>query len=220
MAVSLSRQLSSKALGKSTTWRVLRVLFIATGVAFWAIGGVILVARKTGLMKVLPHPLIDSIRSKVFQQRFAAIYQFDPTEFFEQEAQPLSNARWMDIHFKNEALRIVLQKVHSEDAFVEIFGHPVVSFPCRSHGRVASGNTELASGDHTSSEDVWKAWYYLDGPKSSGLLTLEFQKSKNRWIPVSLQLETIAAHSIEMISNVSAPLPNGLTKFTHLVDGW
>ncbi|XP_032230890.2 uncharacterized protein LOC5506567 [Nematostella vectensis] len=71
--------------------------------------------------------------------------------------------------------------------------------------------------DTISSENgtTWTVSCYVEGPKLTGVLQVEFSRVNKDWVPVSIHLETVQKTG-DVICNVSGPLPNGVTRFTRL----
>lgn len=212
--------------------RILKFLFIGTGVVFWCIVGL---GLGSGNLKVGRHEV--SNRSLVTPM-MAAIYQFDPKDFSQDFAEggnhQVMKAITEEVQQKAQAMLLVWSKLKTEKAFLERFGKNVGITGCKVQYVAPSDNNkskELTTEDsellteekdssdvHVIDKDTWKVALYIDGSESSGLVTMEFHKVNNDetiWIPVSLLVEVLPSSGVK-ISDISAPLPNGLTKFTRL----
>ena len=233
-SLRLVRQFSSKTSGKSspvsTAWRVLKFVFTGTGVLFWCI---IVLGLGTGHLQISS----DEVSSDHDPALMAAIFQLDDKEFtrdFTEKGRPQAMREVSEeVTHKLAALSVVWSKLKSENAFLKKFGKNVNitgykvqygSPPEKSNNSkdelLTNGGPEdnFNSNVLKYSRDEWNVTVYIEGSESSGLVTVGFHKvNKNStiWIPVSLLVETMPSSGVK-VCEVSAPLPNGLTKFSRL----
>lgn len=209
---------SSKASGRSRAIKALKFLFVAGGFVFWAWIALSFTLYTSGRLR------LDQLPSDIGY--VADVYQLDPKGGSDTEEKS------QEIRQKQFAMRLTLSKLKSEEAFRRKFGENVEVYACRYKFNITD-----PTGDETPINDPellteekdrnnvhenrskWKVCFFLDGSKSSGLVTMEFHKVNTdmiiNWIPVSLLVETLPS-SGDKICDISAPLPNGITKFTRL----
>lgn len=206
-----TRKLSSKASWGSRLLKILKFLCLATGLGFWASIGYRIVSYATGKLQVSPQ----------LAPIYAAVFQVDSKDF----AQGGSAMKEVieEMTLKRFAMGIVWEKLRNDEAFRRKFGENVLISGYKVNqtdptGAEALDSSDLFTDDKERNSDRWKVCLYVDGSNSSGLVTVVFHKvntNKMKWIPVSLLIETLPNSGVK-ICDISAPLPNGITKFTRL----
>ena len=219
------RKFSSKTSGKPSpvtiTWRILRFAFIGTGLLFWCIVGLALVTGRVEFHSQRPvNPAMQ-----------AAIFQLDDQEITPSFDSEISE----EVRDKLNALTVIWSKLKSEEAFLKKFGKNVnitgykvqYDIPTGKNNKTERGTNEdpelLTEDKHGSNvpknnRDKWNVTVYIEGSESSGLVTMEFHRVNNNdtfWVPVFLLVETMPSSGVK-ICEISAPLPNGLTRFSRL----
>ena len=209
-----TRKLSSKASWGSRLLKILKFLCLATGLGFWASIGFRIVSYATGKLEV-NNPQLAPI--------YAAVFQVDSKDF----AQGGSAMKEVieEMTLKRFAIGTVWDKLRNDETFRRKFGENVLISGYKVNqtdptGTQALDSSDLFTDDKERNSDRWKVCLYVDGSNSSGLVTVVFHKvntdnMKLKWIPVSLLVETLPNSGVK-ICNISAPLPNGITKFTRL----
>lgn len=210
-----TRKLSSKTSGRSGILKILKFLCLATGLVFWTSIGLRLVLHATGRLQV-QNPRLGP--------RHAAVFQVDSKDF----AQGGSAMKEVleEMRQKTFALGAVWDKLKNDEAFRRQFGENALISgykikPTESTdpiGFKTLDSQELFPDDKERNSDEWKVCFYVDGSNSCGLVTMVFHKLNTdniKWIPVSLLIETLPNSGVK-ICDISASLPNGITKFTRL----
>lgn len=212
-----TRKLSSKASRGSRILKLLKFLCLATGLAFWASIGFKIALYATGGLKVNNEQLAPI---------YAALFQVDSKDF----AQGGSAKKEVieEMALKHVAMWTVWDKLSNDEAFRRKFGEDVLIGGYKVNQTDPNGadealdSSELFTDDKERSSDRWKVCLYIDGCNSSGLVTVVFHKvytDNIKWIPVSLLIETLPNSGVK-ICEISAPLPNGITKFTRLFNDY
>ena len=234
---SLVRQFSSNTsrsepLAFPRTRRIVKILLIGSGVWFWCLFLYNLWSDRLRIGRQRFHPLMSPM--------VAAIFQFDPNDLSEESSLEVVRTVMEEIQQKNLAMNLVWRKLKSEEAFLKRFGKNVnvtgykVQFDSandynNNHHKSEAVTSEkwpelMEEGKESSNvrennRDTWKVSLYIVGSESSGLVTMEFQKvnsdDKIAWIPVHLLFEAFPSSGVKLC-DVSAPLPNGVTRFTRL----
>ena len=223
------RSLSSKASGGSRTFKLLRFLCLAGGFVFWSCATVSFTLYATGRLQLglEKRPLVSPL--------MAAVFQVDPKDFA--EGGSVMKEKSEEMRQKEFAIKAAWAKLKSEEAFRRKFGENVevsgykynIADPTRAtYIHETSDDPELLAEDKNRNKvnvnrDKWKVCLFVDGSKSSGLVTMVFHKvhvntdipDDMSWVPVSLLVETLPSSGVK-ICDISAPLPNGITKFTRL----
>lgn len=198
-----TRKLSSKASGGSRILKILKFLCLTTGLVFWISIGLSIAFYGTGRLKVHRNQQLAPVYN-------AALFEVDAKIFAYWQKQGGSAMKEVieEMRVKHLALGAVWEKLWNDGAFQRRFGQNVS----------ISGYKVLITDDKERSSDRWKVCLYIDGSNSSGLVTVVFHKANTdniKWIPVSLLIETLPNSGVK-ICDISAPLPNGITKFTRL----
>ncbi|XP_078361128.1 uncharacterized protein LOC144645423 [Oculina patagonica] len=219
------RLLSSKASGRSRTFKVFKYLCLAGGFVFWSCVTVTFTLYATGRLQ------LGLEKTPFISPQMATVFQLDPKDLA--EGGNVMEEKSEEMRQKESAIKAAWAKLKSEEAFRRKFGENVevsgykynihVTEPTRAG---TSDDPELlAEEKHRNNvhvnKDKWKVCLFVDGSKSSGLVTMVFHKINTEfqddlnWIPVSLLVETLPSTGVKLC-DISAPLPNGITKFTRL----
>ena len=203
---------------KAKIWTIVRGVLLASGGLVWFVA---LIAYFS-LDQVTVDVMEDDAASNAFQRKLAEHFYKEKNE--------------ADIVKKENALDGVWQKLSKEEEIRDIFGHPVFicgynykfmneAMDAVKHEKELDGeNVERQVEQENKKEEenvemvddlVWEAGCYIEGPKKMGVMTVKFEKHREEWVPVSLELETLERTG-HVVSNVSAPLPNGIKNFTRL----
>ena len=203
---------------KTRIWTIVRGIFLVSGGLVWFVAAIAYMS----LDQVTVDVMEDNAASNTIQRKLAEHFYKEKNE--------------ADILKKESALDGVWQKLSKEDEIRDIFGHPV--FICgynykfmnealdavklekevdgeKMEGQVEQENEIQGKNVETKDDSVWEAGCYIEGPKKLGVLNMKFEKHKDEWVPVSLQLETLERTGC-VVSNVSGSLPNGIKNFTRL----
>jgi len=182
---------------------------LATGLVFWASIGFRTALYATGGLEI-NNPQLAPI--------YAAVFQVDSKDF----AQGGSAMKEVieEMTLKRFAVGTVWDRLRNDEAFRRKFGENVLICGYKVNQTDPRGvdSPELFTDYKERNSDRWKVCLYVDGSNSSGLVTMVFHKVNTdniKWIPVSLLIETLPNSGVK-ISNISAPLPNGISKFTRL----
>lgn len=210
-----TRRLSSKASGRSRIFKLLKFLCLAGGLVFWSSIGLRIALYAAG------RPQMPYFKTPQLSPILAAVYQVDSEDF----AQGGSVMKEVieEIRQKSFAIGTVWDKLKNDEAFRRKFGENVLISGYRVNQTDPTevetlDSPELLTDDKERNSDRWKVCLYVDGSKSSGLVAIVFHKVNTddiKWIPVSLLIETLPSSGVK-ICDISAPLPNGITKFTRL----
>ena len=228
-AVQVRKASSDVASKFPTLFQGLKVFFIGSGIWFWCRVCYELYTRRGRQQREFV--IAAAIRSLY---RNAAIFQFDPKVFLQQGNDDNKNELSKELEAKRKAVESLWEKLRSEEDFLRKFGENVnvtgfkVQFPNKSEEPNSEDpviskeeKDEVATGrvtDNGSNSGTWELSLYIDGSKSSGLVTMKFQRVKNKeilWVPVDLQVNAFPNSGVE-ICHLSSPLPNGLANFTRL----
>lgn len=208
-ALVRTRKLSSKASGGSRILKILKFLCLATGLVFWASIGFRTALYATGGLEI-NNPQLAPI--------YAAVFQVDSKDF----AQGGSAMKEVieEMTLKRFAVGTVWDRLRNDEAFRRKFGENVLICGYKVNQTDPRGvdSPELFTDYKERNSDRWKVCLYVDGSNSSGLVTMVFHKVNTdniKWIPVSLLIETLPNSGVK-ICDISAPLPNGISKFTRL----
>ena len=208
-----TRKLSSKASAGSRILKILKFLCLTSGLAFWVSIGLGTAFYATGRLK---------FNNQQLAPIYAALFEVDSKDF----AQGGSAMKEVieEMTLKRLAMGAVWDKLRNDEAFRRKFGENVLISGYKVNRTDPSGadealdSSELFTDDKERSSERWKVCLYIDGSNSSGLVTVVFHKLNTdnmKWIPVSLLIETLPNSGVK-ICDISAPLPNGITKFTRL----
>lgn len=219
------RSLSSKASGRSRTYKILRFLFLAGGLVFWSFSAITFMLYATGRLQ------LGMEKTPFISPQMAAVFQLDPKDFAKGERAMEEKSE--EMRQKEFAIKAAWAKLKSEEAFRRKFGenvevsgykyniHVTDPFRVETHDDPELLAEEKDRNNAHVNKDKWKVCLFVDGAKSSGLVTMVFHKVNTdfpddlNWIPVSLLVETLPSSGVK-ICDISAPLPNGITKFTRL----
>lgn len=203
---------SSKTSRGSTILKIVKFLFLAGGLVFWTLIGFRIASYATGWRKV-NKPQLAPIYTEVFQ--------VDPKDF----AQGGSAMKEVigELTSKQFAIKTLWDRLRNDEAFRRKFGENVLISGYKLIQRDPTGveavdSPELFTVDKESNSNRWKVCLHVDGSISCGLVTMVFHKVNTdniKWIPVSLLIETLPSSGVK-VCDISAPLPNGITKFTRL----
>lgn len=204
---------------KTKLWRIVRLLFIITGGLVWTAPVILYASIATGIVQVDVEERELQGAGDDLSGRLLSFYNV-------QKGEEGSYSHSKEVDSKDFALHKIWEKLRSEEGVTRKFGSPVHISGFRvSHALDRStvedsnfkdkGSTK--SADETKENGAWNASCYIEGPKHTGILDVGFTKVNEEWIPVSLHLETLQK-SGEVVCNVSASPPNGLTRFTRLSD--
>lgn len=175
----------------------------------WVLPAVLYLGYLTGFVHVdieERDPQSQPVDQAEFQSRMSAFYNVPKDTDGETRARELMA--------KDFAFMKIWTKLRNEDGVIQRFGKPVMLSGFHVPVQVAQESDQKAEISDQK-EKPWKASCYVEGPKLSGVLDVEFTWVNKEWIPVSLHLEGLQK-SGDIVCNVSAPLPNGLTRFTRL----
>lgn len=211
---------------KQKLWRAVRVIFTITGGLVWTAPVVLYASIATGIVQVDVEERELQGTGDDLSSRILSFYNVPKSQ---------EGSHSKEVDSKDFALNRIWEKLRQEEGITRKFGSPVHISGFRiSHALDRSAvqiddsygietrekeSTEIDEGtDREKPSDTWKASCYIEGPKHTGILDVGFIKVNEDWIPVSLYMETLQK-SGEVICNVSASPPNGLTRFTRLSDG-
>ena len=209
------RELSSKPSRGFRIVKILKFLCLAGGFVFWASIGFRIALYATGGRK---------INNSQLAPIYAAVFQVDSKHFAQGGGATKEVIDEMTL--KRFAIGTVWERIKNDEAFRRNFGENVLISGYRLNQRdptvvEALDSPELFTDgkvDKERNSNRWKVCLYVDGSNSSGLVTMVFHKVNTdniKWIPVSLLIETLPNSGVK-ICDISAPLPNGITKFTRL----
>ena len=209
------RKLSSKASRGSRILKILKFFYMATGLIFWTSISLSIALYATGKLRINKH-------NPPLAPRYAAVFQVD-SKVFAQGGSAMKEVM-EEMTLKSFAVGTVWDKLRNDEAFKRKFGDNVLISGYKLNqtdptGVEALDSPELFTDDKERNTDSWKVCFYIDGSNSSGLVTMVFHKVNTdniKWIPVSLLVETLPNSGVK-ICDISAPLPNGITKFTRLL---
>ena len=201
----------------SRLWRVLKGILTFTGGVFWVVPVFLYGGYLAGLVQVD----VEERDQMHFQQEEAiggvSEFRNGLLSFYNIRKEADKEALSTEVHGKDYAFMKLWTKLRNEEGILKRFGEPVrlsaFHVPDKILREVSTGMSETPKS--RTAEKLWKACCYVEGPRLKGLLEVEFSLVNSEWIPVSLQLEGLQK-SGDVICNVSAPLPNGLTRFTRL----
>ena len=221
------RWVSSKASGRSRTLKALRVLCLAGGFVFWSSFGVCFVLCATGLLELgyekrtIQSQQDQSLKSHV---ALATLFQLHQDSDDSSEAKQLMENKADEYRLKRAAYMSAWAKLKNDEGFRRKFGEKVLAMGYNRQEILLINARDNLEGSEEDSfrkdEDRWKVCLFVVGSKLSGLVTIEFHKvtkGEIKWIPVSLLVEEIPRYGIK-ICDISAPLPNGISKFTRLMN--
>lgn len=229
------RQFSSKTAKEASTFiRMVKYVLIASGVLFWFQVLSLVLTRHFPVVRMRPAPLPPSEEDL---NKVATFYQFDLSSFKEEGNVHGYNLKAIlkEVEGKHLAVSSLWAKLKSEEAFLRKFGKNVTVTGRKKPEKKESLNSEVLtkqlsqsltdnkgrSDDPINIRDTFEISLYIDGSEASGLVTMQLKKVPNNksdkvsWIPVSLLIETRPDSGVQ-ICHISAPPPNGLTRFSKL----
>lgn len=236
---------SEKTSAFRRTRRILKWVLICSGVVFWCFaGGLAFVLVRAHLRLGFPKSTTGGTTgsTSLVDPMTAAIFQLDNKEVDRQVTEEgkhqTMKAIAEEVQQKQHAMMRLWWKLKSEEAFLRKFGKNVTITGTKvqcdipnddnnnnkskvetNKGQDLLTESKDSSNVHESSRDKWRVTRYIDGTESSGLVTVEFYRRKvnnnSFWVPVSLLVETVPSSGVK-VCEISAPLPNGLTRFSRL----
>ena len=127
-----------------------------------------------------------------------------------------------DLVQKNRALHDLWDRLKKEEAVEDAFGSQSEICGFRLHNWREDTPTD-GNADHKNEMlDVygesglnWTRSFIVEGPKLVGQLDTTFEFVKDAWIPTTVKLHPLSRDGTALV-DVSAPPPNGVSKFTRL----
>ena len=132
---------------------------------------------------------------------------------------------------KNTALRDLWDRLRKEESIEEEFGSPSEICGFRLHSWKSNDSTTTANvkdewssrSDHDNLNDTltdenstkWTRSFIVEGPKLVGQLDTTFELVNDTWVPTVVKLEGFSRDGNTLV-DVSAPPPNGVSRFTRL----
>ena len=212
---------------KQKLWRIIRVVFVITGGLVWTAPVLLYASIATGIVQVDVEERELQGTGDDLTSRILSFYNIPKSD---------EGSHSKEVDSKDFALHRIWEKLRQEEGITRKFGSPVhisgfrishaldksaiqIADNCSNTTTENESTESIAEGTNvTKTNNTWNASCYIEGPKHTGILDVGFTKVNEDWIPVSLYLETLQK-SGEVICNVSALPPNGLTRFTRLSDG-
>lgn len=208
---------------KSRMLKGFRYLCLAGGVVFWSCVAVSLTLSATGLLTFgIEEETVEVKHSNPHMAKhIASMFQLcdDPEDLSDSLA--LMEEKRDEYALKRAAYNSTWKRLSNEEGFRTKFGEEVLVIGYnRQEISLIEARDGTEKGNIHRNEDKWKVCVFIVGSKLSGLVTMEFHKvtkGEIKWIPVSLSVEEIPRSGIK-ICDISAPLPNGVSKFTRFMN--
>lgn len=218
------KEFSSKSSSmKSRILQGFRYFCLAGGVVFWSCVAVSLTLSATGLLTFGIEEETVQLKhtNPQMAKHIASMFQLydDPEDLL--DVTTLMEDKKDEYALKRAAYNSTWKKLSNEEGFRTKFGDEVLVIGYnRQEVSLIEARDRTGKENVHKNEDRWKVCVFIVGSKVSGLVTMEFHKvtkGEIKWVPVSLSVEEIPRSGIK-ICDVSAPLPNGVSKFTRFMN--